>query len=637
MPNTRSALLIVLAMVCTALAYAPGLRGTYVFDDYPNIVENTALHLTTTNAAEWKAAMWASPASELQRPLASLSFAANHFFTGLDPWPMKATNLAIHLFNGLLSYLLLCRIFALARNVPRAEPRDRTMAAFVVALWLLHPINLTAVLFIVQRMESLAQTFVLAGLLCYVGARARELQGRRGARYLLWIGVPACMLLGITAKESAALLTLYALILEVTVLELRVANRRELGAFFAVFLVIPAIAGLAWLMPRMLSPDAYAQRVFTLGQRLLTEPRVLLDYIGWILLPLPDAFSFFRDDYPASTDLLHPWTTLPSILIVAGLIAAAIALRRRAPLASLGLLWFFAAHALTATFIPLELAFEHRNYFASLALLLCAAEIASHMLAGASVARVRPVLAAGALALCAFTLVLRAKEWSDPVHLAVTEAARHPASPRATYELGRTYVILSGFRAESKNVDNAIETLETAARVPHASILPEIALINVASRTHRPIEDAWWDGIRDKLARHHPTVADAEGVRSLTECQREGHCAIDDRRMLEIYLAALHDGRPNPTILYSYAIFAFNRMHDPELALRLTRDAVSASADPQYRINLANFLLDLGQVEAAKEEIDGLRSHNRLGALDASIERLERRLSDNGNALPGNR
>jgi hypothetical protein len=628
MPNVRSALLIVLALLCAAHAYAPGLRGGYVFDDFPNIVENTALHVTTTDAAAWKKAAWASPASDLQRPLASLTFAANHFFSGLEPLPMKATNLAIHLLNGLLSYLLLCRIIARARDVPEPDSRERTMAALVVALWLLHPINLTAVLFVVQRMESLAQTFVLAGLLCYVGARERQRQQRRGSGYLLWIGVPACTVLGIASKESAALLPLYALILEFTVLHQRDTHRKALAAFFAIFLVIPAIVGLAWMLPRVLSADAYAQRYFTLGQRLLTEPRVLLDYIGWILLPLPGAFSLFRDDFAASVDLLHPWTTLPAIVVVAGLLAGALAVRNRAPLVSLGLLWFFAAHALTATVFPLELAFEHRNYFASLAMILCAVAIASRALGGASFASVRPVLAAGALALCAFTLVLRANDWSDPVRLALTEAGLHPQSPRATYELGRAYVVLSGYRADSVNVDRAIESLEAAARVPQATILPEVALITVASHTHRPIDDAWWDAIRDKLGRKHPTVADSEGVLSLTECQRAGECTIDDQRMLEIYLAGLRHGRPDPAILSSYAIFAFNRMHDTELALRLARGAVSASGDPQYRINLANFLLDLGQVAAAREEIDRLRSSNRLGALDSSIDALEHRLSE---------
>jgi protein O-mannosyl-transferase len=208
----------------------------------------------------------------------------------------------------------------------------------------------------------------------------------------------------------------------------------------------------------------------------------------------------------------------------------------------------------------------------------------------------------------------------------VVEAARHPDSPRATYELGRTYVILSGYRPDSPNVEKAMAALETAARVPRASTLPEVALIMLASRTGRPIEPEWWASILRKLARRAPTVEDAGAIKSLTLCQREGRCALDDARMLEVYLAGVRSRSPDPAILYSYAIFAFNRLHDRDLALRLARDAARSSRDPQYSINLANFLIDLGEPEAAAEEIDRLRSRDHLGKLTEAIESLDRRL-----------
>lgn len=632
MPISRRTWLILLVLLLTALAYAPGLGGGYTFDDFPNIVDNTALHVSSINAAAWREAMWASPASDLQRPLASLSFALNHYFTGLDPLPMKVTNLSIHLCNGLLLFYLLRRIARVAvrsdgTTAVRDDRRSEWLALVVTAIWLLHPINLTAVLFVVQRMESLSQTFVLAGLLFYTGARRRQQAGQTGSFWRLWIGVPLCMILGIAAKESAALLPLFTLILEFTLLDSRGARRKELFAFYLVFLIVPGLIGLAWMLSRALAPEAYAHRAFTLTERLLTEPRVLLDYMAWILLPLPKFFSFFRDDYPFSTDLWHPFSTLPAIVLVAALLTFAVLIRGRRPLVALGLLWFFAAHALTATVFPLELAFEHRNYFASIGLLLAAADL----LLPATGARthlglVRCAAIAGIAALCAFALILRAREWSDPVRLAVTEAALHPQSPRATYELGRTYVVLSGYRVGSPNIQKAIDALELAARVPRASILPEVALITVASRTGKPVDDAWWESIRAKLENRRPTVEDSSAIRSLTECQREGRCALNDRRTLDMYLAALRYDPPDAAVLYSYAIFAFNRMGDAKLALQLTRDAVTASRDFQYRINLANFLIDQGEIAEAKEEIRRLKSLDRLGSTDSAIALLERRI-----------
>ena len=87
---------------------------------------------------------------------------------------MKAVNLGIHLLNGCLWYLLLLRIVARLPGAQSVPSRNRLLAAIVSSLWLLHPINLTPVLYVVQRMESLAQVFVLGGLLLYITARARQ-------------------------------------------------------------------------------------------------------------------------------------------------------------------------------------------------------------------------------------------------------------------------------------------------------------------------------------------------------------------------------------------------------------------------------------------------------------------------------
>jgi hypothetical protein len=269
----RWSLLLVGMLLLTWLIYRPGLNGNYTFDDYPNIVENIALHVTTLDPDAWLRAMWSSPSSEFQRPLASLSIALNHYFSGLDPWPMKATNLLIHLLNGVLLYALLRRIAAALRtgtadilsasetcsrdgcapvsHVPVAGQWQRGdwLALFVTTAWLLHPINLTAVLYVVQRMESLAQLFVLLGLLLYLDARQRQSEGRGGSMLRLWIGVPLCTLLGLAAKESAVLLPLFALILELVMFRGWLQRRTELAAYFSIFLFIPAFWACAGYSP----------------------------------------------------------------------------------------------------------------------------------------------------------------------------------------------------------------------------------------------------------------------------------------------------------------------------------------------------------------------------------------------------
>jgi hypothetical protein len=169
-------------LLCGAVVavYFPGLGGGFVFDDYPNIVDNTALHVSSLRWQDWMAAMFSSPASALQRPLAMLSFAVNCYFTGLDPWPMKLTGLIVHVLNTALVLVLARRLLATTAP-PEASSRQREFAAyFIAAAWGLHPINLMAVLYVVQRMESLCHVFVFAGLWLYVSGRQDQLAGTGG-------------------------------------------------------------------------------------------------------------------------------------------------------------------------------------------------------------------------------------------------------------------------------------------------------------------------------------------------------------------------------------------------------------------------------------------------------------------------
>jgi len=82
-------------------------------------------------------------------------------------------------------------------------------------------------------------------------------------------------------------------------------------------------------------------------------------------------------------------------------------LLRRSPLATFEILFLFAGHRLESTLIPLELAFEHRNYLPSLGLILAAADLIGS--ATGALARFRPVIAAlGLLALFSLSF---ARSW----------------------------------------------------------------------------------------------------------------------------------------------------------------------------------------------------------------------------------
>ena len=118
--------LLAAAFLLTIAVYWPGLYGTFLFDDYPNIVDNHGVQPQDASMPSLVRAALSSPSSEFRRPLASLSFAANYLATGLDPYWMKLTNLVIHLLNGLL-------VFLLAQKLIRVETHKR-LASLVGAV-----------------------------------------------------------------------------------------------------------------------------------------------------------------------------------------------------------------------------------------------------------------------------------------------------------------------------------------------------------------------------------------------------------------------------------------------------------------------------------------------------------------------
>jgi len=629
----RIPLALAAIVVVTALVYLPGLNGGYVFDDYPNIIDNAALHVTHLFWKDWMAAMLSSPSSALHRPLAMLTFAVNYYFTGLDPEPMKLTNIGIHLLNVLL-------VFGLARSLlstavgddERLQRRVGWAALFACACWALHPINVMAVLFVVQRMESLCHVFVFAGLWAYVAGRARQRRGESGWLLVLG-GILGGTALGLLAKESAALVPVYALCLEVCIFGFRgPTDRRDSRILwlYVVVLILPAIVGIAWLLPAFTQPGAFLSRNFTIGQRLLTEPRVVLDYLRWILLPDLSQFGLDHDDYVVSHGLWSPPSTLFALLGIAGLLAASAILRKGRPLIALGILWFLCAQILTATVIPFELVFEHRNYFASLGICLALADLLLFVPSAKGVVQKwTPAVAVGFVFLCAFTTYIRASEWANPLLFANTEAAKHPQSPRATYGLARALIVATRYNPKSPLVAPTLEALEHARSVPDSGILPDQAALLFAAHTGMPIDPGLWTDMQAKLRQHPLGPEEISSLQSLTDCALTRKCMFDPNAMLATFWAAMSHG-DNPELLHVYGNYVLNILGDGSLAMRVWKQASKlAPNDPQYRISVIKLLIAQGRYDEARTDIAELRNLGSLGQDAKDADTLDKRLQDN--------
>lgn len=621
---------LLLTLLLCAAAYWPGLRGGYLFDDYPNIVDNKDLQIESISVPNLARAALASPSSELKRPLASLSFAANFLQTGLDPFWMKLTNLVLHLLNGVLIYVL---SIALIRTAHQKAPAPIDMAnapwvaLCITAAWLLLPINLTAVLYVVQRMESLANLFVLLGLWAYVRARLSMLNSGTGFSLAAGALVLATAA-GLLSKETAVMTPLYALLIEWALFRAQSSGRARdyrILILFLVILAIPLALGLSWQLPKVLKAGAWATRNFDLHDRLLTEARVVADYIQWILLPTPKALSFYHDSYAISTGWLTPWSTLFCALFLAGLAAFAVAVRKRVPLIALGIALFLSAQLLTATILPLELVYEHRNYFASFGLLLALIPL---LLAGTEklpAAGARRLLLGGLMLLWGASTISTAMAWGSPLTLAQTLAKRAPDSPRALYGLGYTYIVQSDYNPDSPFTTAAYAPLEKAMRLPEASILPEQALIMMNGRMQQPIKDEWWDSLIGKLKARKATVQDEGSLEALSKCVEQKKCALNGDKMLSAFLASLSHPHPSARLLAIYGGYAWNAMSDHALGQAMLSEAVkTAPREPAYRITLAKMLIVQGNNQEADQQIAVLQSLNTGGRFNIALQELSK-------------
>jgi hypothetical protein len=636
-------LLVICAL--TVCVYYPGLSGDYMFDDTGNLLDNPSLEIQSLDLDTLGKAAFSARSGVLRRPVSMASFALNRYFFGIHPFSHKVINLGIHLATGLLLFLL-CRMLVDSYR-QHHNPELTARCAFwlpliVTGLWLVHPLNLTSVLYIVQRMTSLSALFTVAGLCLYVIGRRRMLDGRHGLTWLL-AGLLGCGGLAILSKETGVLLPVYMLVIEFTLFRFRNdkgQTDRAVTTFFTLFLLLPATLACIYLVIRPELFINYSMRDFTLSERLLTQPRVMLFYLKMIVMPTVQELGLYHDDIPISHGLMDPPATLYELLALAALLATGAGLRLRAPLVSLGILWFFAGHALESTIIPLEMAHEHRNYLADFGILLALAGA----LAQAPLQRLAPlthaVLPALMLLVFSYTTWTRSTQWSDNVDHAIHEARHHPDSPRAVFSAGRIHARLA-LNGRRESEAEAFNYLARAAELDNVGIMPEITSIKLGYLLDRPVSQELFDATYNKLANYPLSPANINSLQALADCVGK-RCQVPVETMERIFSAALKSA--NARVVSVYAFYTINTRGNFEKGLKLFNQAVDIlPGEPQYWKNLINLLMVMARLDEAEQRLDQFKALKLVGSseddyrtLQEDIDRIRVERSRSGNADTGN-
>jgi tetratricopeptide (TPR) repeat protein len=517
---------MILALALGWFAYAPGLKGSFLFDDAANLpsLGATGPIDSFSTLARYLTSGHADPTG---RPLSVASFLIDARDWPASPYPFKRTSLLIHLLNGALLFIALRK---LGRAAKLDSPRSDWAAAIAASLWLLHPLFVSTVLYVVQREAMLPATFALLAILCSLCARTSCLAGRsRASVAWLIMGVGGFTALAFLSKANGALIPLLVLIIHATLPPLNAPPnfRRALIFFLAPLAALP-VAYVLWMAVANIGAHAIPIRGWSVSQRLMTEPSIVVDYLRQLWLLKTTDSSLLHDDVRVATSLTSPWYTSVNIGLLLFVAVGAWAGRRRYPAIALAALFFLGGHLMESSSLALELYFEHRNYLPSMMMFWPIGLILTR--AGSSV-----IASIGAIATASLFAALtyaNASLWGHPLNQAEAWADAHPGSARAQTYAAQLEASSGHSAAARHRIDEAAERFRGEPQVALSLLDIHCAGGGVS------VSDLGYatDALRD--AQREPGPLLLNWFDQAAKTARSGNCAGLDREVLTRLLDA---------------------------------------------------------------------------------------------------
>ncbi|MBM4149617.1 MAG: hypothetical protein FJ224_11355 [Lentisphaerae bacterium] len=372
-------------MAAVWAAFAPGLGGVFVLDDYTVILE--APHVRSLSLPP-----------RMARSLVDLSFAVQHAAAGgFRAADFRMLNLLLHAATALFLYGVVRRTLLLDGMPGKCRGAASNAAFFTALLWSVHPIQSRAVTYVCQRYEIAASLCLLAALYAFIRSTAsRNPSGWRVVSVLAcWVGLGAKEVIIAAPLVIAAYDLLFVGRGWRTVLQRRLYYAAMMAAW------IPALADLVSLRRAGVS-GVVTEPMFTATEYLLSQPGVILHYLRLVFAPWPIVLDY---NWPAARGLVE---IVPPAVAVGGVLIAGVAGLIRLRRMALPVVAFFLILAPSSSILPLDdLMFLHRMYLPLAAVLAPAAVAAAARCAApdAGFRRVLCRLAGGCvvLGLCAVT------------------------------------------------------------------------------------------------------------------------------------------------------------------------------------------------------------------------------------------
>lgn len=415
--------------------YSNSFDVPFIFDDTDNI-QNPSLRISELSADSLKKA--AIESNLLKRPVANISFAINYYFGEYNVRGYHLVNILIHIAASYFLYLILAITFKMPAN--RERYGSYTLLPILAALlWLTHPLATQSVTYLVQRMNSMAALFYVLSVLCYVQGRLRgSFEGdykQKIVEYLWHVASLIAGALAIGSKEIAVTLPCVIFLYEWFFLQDLSWKwlKRKLPWIVALLVFL---YGAAYFYldgnPFRVVLNSCNNRPFSLLERVLTECRVVMHYIGLLIYPNPDRLVFDYN-FPLSKSLFSPLTTFVSFVSLIILFGIAVCIAKKERFLAFCILWFLVNLVLESSVICLEIIYEHRTYLPSMFLLaVFPALIYQIKLNKNIITCILILLIVG----CGYWTRERNQTWQNPIQFWQDSIAKQPLKARGYNNLG---------------------------------------------------------------------------------------------------------------------------------------------------------------------------------------------------------
>ncbi len=632
------ALFLALFILVGFMIYSNTLRSPFVMDDLGAIQNNPYIRMEQISARNIADA---AVGYGKNRPVAMVSFALNYYFGQYNVVGYHLVNIVVHITTGILLFFFVKLTLTISNQQTNAARKSdpitlTTLSFFTALLWLVNPVQTQSVTYIVQRMNSMGAMFYILALWLYAKGRiAQQLSGRdaaaRSRYYLGWFA--GCFLSGILAlgsKESTALLPVFIFLYEWYFFQDLDKKwfKRQLKYLAAIGILVGVVAGLYLGFDpaeKIKNLRDYELGEFTMGQRLLTQTRVVVYYLSLIFYPNPSRLNLDHD-FSLSYSLFNPFTTSLSIIIIVGLVVLGLCLAKKQRLISFCIFWFLGNLVIESSVIPLAIIFEHRLYLPSMLVFLLTVIL---FYRAVKPAWLTVVMACTLVVLCSYWTYERNKTWQDEFTLWTDCVRKSPHKARPYTNLGKVLT-------DQKRYDEALLNFKKAIQIKPNFVE---ANFNLGRLYEQMDEKDRAIAQYRKSIRINPNYVDAyNNLGALLLSQDKTDEAIEQfRTALQISpdFAKAHN---NLGLALSKSGKLDAAMEQYNIALKLDPSL------PEGQFNLGNALIEQGRTEqgllhiekALQLKPDYAEAHNNLGGqllrqgkIDEALAHLTRALSIN--------